>query len=985
MRLATVVVTAVLGVCLTAPARADVADHVSRRIAAVTLSINGHAVVDERLLDLVETHVGQPLAMKDVRESIVHLFSLARFEDVRAEAEASGDGVALTYVLVPFGRVSGIDLITHGAPGIDAGLLRQLLAARFGVVPNPARMNEMARAIEQSVKSRGYLRASVTPRATPQAGEAIRLDFDISAGPRAVIDDIKVQGEAGVPDLAKALEVGLREPYERDRLDASIERFIESRRRQGYYDVSLAVAATESAGGETVALLFTVNRGPLTRLVFAGDALPANRRNDLVQIAAEGSTAEDVLEDATNRIEGYLRTQGYRDALAPHAKEDAGDERLLTFTITKGPVYRVARIEITGNSSVPLATLQSRLRIRAGQPFSEEVLEADVAQVEDLYRRDGFAAVAVSATPVMPAASGGEVPVTIGIDVREGVRTLVNSVEFSGAQENDATALRSVLGLQPGQPYFSSQLAIDRDTIQLHYANLGYPSAVVASAPGLSQDGTRADIVFTIRPGAQVFVEHVLIVGNERTSTATIERELRVKAGDPLGLEALNESQRRLASLGLFRRARIAELGHGDETRRDVLVTVEEAPVTTIGYGGGLEIGQRTRRADDGVGSAIEELDFAPRAFFEVGRRNLFGKNRSINLFTRVSLRRSDNLATPIVPIVPGVVVVPEDNTRGFSEYRIIGTYREPRLLNTTADAFLTGTLEQQARSSFNFSRRAFSAEVGRRVTPTVSISGSYQIQRTELFDEQIDPGDQLLIDRAFPQVRLSSFALSIVRSTRDDQADPTRGRFLSTNSQIAGRRIGSEVGFVREYLTAQTFHPLPGALHAVFAGSARLGMATGFTQLVPSYGPDGTPILDENGDPVTVVSHALPASERFFAGGDTTVRGFALDQLGTPETIDKNGFPIGGNGLVVLNAELRVPVRGGFGVVGFVDAGNVFAAASDISLNELRGTVGFGIRYKSPIGPIRVDLGFKTDRRYKSAGNRESLTALHISLGQAF
>jgi outer membrane protein insertion porin family len=114
-------------------------------------------------------------------------------------------------------------------------------------------------------------------------------------------------------------------------------------------------------------------------------------------------------------------------------------------------------------------------------------------------------------------------------------------------------------------------------------------------------------------------------------------------------------------------------------------------------------------------------------------------------------------------------------------------------------------------------------------------------------------------------------------------------------------------------------------------------------------------------------------------------VRGFALDQLGAPETIDKDGFPQGGGGLVIFNAEVRAPVRRGLGIVGFVDSGNVFARTSDIRLTELRGAVGFGVRYKSPIGPIRVDLGFKLHRDVIAETQRESLTALHISLGQAF
>jgi outer membrane translocation and assembly module TamA len=128
-----------------------------------------------------------------------------------------------------------------------------------------------------------------------------------------------------------------------------------------------------------------------------------------------------------------------------------------------------------------------------------------------------------------------------------------------------------------------------------------------------------------------------------------------------------------------------------------------------------------------------------------------------------------------------------------------------------------------------------------------------------------------------------------------------------------------------------------------------------------------------------------LPASERFFAGGDTTVRGFSLDRLGTEETITETGFPRGGNGVVVLNAELRVNVWRSLGMVGFVDAGNVFLRASDIDLTDLRPATGFGLRYRSPIGPLRVDLGFNLDPRELVPGRLERRPVLHVSLGQAF
>jgi outer membrane translocation and assembly module TamA len=148
-------------------------------------------------------------------------------------------------------------------------------------------------------------------------------------------------------------------------------------------------------------------------------------------------------------------------------------------------------------------------------------------------------------------------------------------------------------------------------------------------------------------------------------------------------------------------------------------------------------------------------------------------------------------------------------------------------------------------------------------------------------------------------------------------------------------------------------------------------------------------------------LENPIPEPERFFAGGDTTNRGFSLDALGVrhepadpqSDTIDKNGFPIGGNATVVLNGELRVPVRGGLSVVSFFDSGNVFQRMNQLSISDFRNAVGFGVRYRSPFGPLRVDLGFKTRvETFTCTGTdnvarpcAESRPALHISFGQAF
>lgn len=952
------------------PVRADVMDYVGHPIGTVTIERDGRPTTEIRLLALVQVADGARLSIAAVREAITHLYGLGTFEDIRVHASLRGEVVDLRYELRSLRPIEDIEF-SGVVSGIDDDRLRRLVTERFGASPRANRVDDMARLVEEDLKVVGFLNARVEPHilAIPTSNRST-LRFTLTPGARARVGTIELTGDAGMPvaTVLERLSLTSGRVYDRDGLTRRIGEHLDDQRARGFLAARMTVSALPVDDGQTVNLTVTAVQGPHVRIAFQGDPIPAGRQADLAPIAREGSADEDLLEDSTVRIREFLTAQGYRDARVTFERQDRDGEMLITFTVARGPQYRVDRVEVSGVSALPLATLQDRMRVRSGQPFSVAALDADRAAVEGLYRRDGYASVAVEIEVGTEQAigDGSQVPVNLQVRVVEGARTLVNAVTFEGNHGVAEAALRETLSLQPGRPYFVTQLALDRDTVQLYYANRGYQSATVTTDAVIAPDGSSVDIAFTVSEGTRVFVDHVLISGNERTRTATIERELQFKAGDPLGLESISESQRRLSALGLFRRVRITELGHGD-ARRDILVAVEEAPATTVGYGGGLQALQLLRNVNDTGASA--DLQFGPRVFFETGRRNLFGKNRSVNVFTRVSVRPQNGAAT-----------------RDFVQYRVIGTFREPRALGTGADAYLTGTLEQERRSSFNFSRRALNAQLGQKLTRYVSLTGSYQIQRTELFDsEQVDPLQKLLIDRAFPQLRLSSFSLAGVRDTRDDIADPFTGLFLSASGQLAGRRIGSEVGFAKTFMSAQRFTPIPHTPRIVLATSVRLGMASGFPRQVAVLDASGGATFNADGTPSLVTVRDLPASERFFAGGDTTMRGFALDQVGAPNTIDKDGFPIGGGGLVILNAEFRVPVKGGLGVVGFVDAGNVFARTSEIDFGGMRSAVGFGVRYKSPIGPIRFDVGFKTRRNEITPGNRESASALHISLGQAF
>jgi outer membrane protein insertion porin family len=962
------------------PARADVHEFLGRPLRDVRVELGGALLTDPSVAQLIETRIGEPLSMERVRDTIEHLIGVGRFEDVRVFAAASSDGqgVVLRWVLAPVQRVARIEFI--GPTGFDAGLLRARVADRTGSLPATSRLDDILEVLGEYFRDRGYRRPAFEARIIDgPAPERVTLVVAITPGPRTLVGQVVVQSEGeSVASATADLRLERGRPFDRPAIDARLEAFEEQLRNDGYYEAEVDMSVVFSEDGGTANLTVDVARGPRVRVVLLGDPVPDNRRDALVPIRQERSIDLDLLEDASRNIEAFFRQQGYRAAEAPYVRETRGGETVLTFTVARGSLHRLASLEAVGQKAIAPSEIEPLLVLQRGEPFVDSRVATVAAAVAEMYRVRGFARATVrpevSVLPPRVESDGQEFrPVAVRLVITEGPQTTIRNLALTGVSAIPESEVRAPLALLPGRPFYRPQLNADREAIERLYQNAGFQHVRIDAQTALSDDGSQLDLEWAIREGPQTLVDHILITGNARTGADVIRREVVLAPGRPLGADALVESQRRLAALGLFRRVRLVELPHGASTRRDIVIEVEEAPPTTISYGGGLEAGRRLRRAADAV-VAEERLEVAPRGFFEISRRNLWGKNRSATLFARASLRSRD-------PAIDAELL--DRGGYGFNEYRLVGTFREPRPFDSAGDLQLTAFLEQALRSSFNFNRRGVRAEYGRRVGDRVTVSGRYAIDRTRLFDEQILPDDQLLIDRLFPQVRLSTFTGSILRDSRDDVLDPGRGAVLGVDGALAARAIGSEVGFAKTFGQAFAYRRLPGRSGLTVAAGLRVGLARGFARAVDR--PAGGSLAPGEGPLVQDVITDVPASERFFAGGDTTVRGFVLDRLGAAETLNVQGFPTGGNALIVMNTELRTPYWKGLGGVGFVDVGNVFRRAREIALGELRPAAGFGLRYRSPLGPLRFDLGLNLDRRLLPSGQRERGAVFHLSLGQAF
>jgi outer membrane protein insertion porin family len=954
------------------PLEAAVTDYLGKPVVEVRLQLKGVDLQNAELAEIIETRPGTPLIMTDVRESMAHLFGLGLYQDVQVDAALRGNGVVLTYNLLPAQRVRRI--VFEGPVGLPESDLRRTIVERHGRSPSLARSGLIVSTLQTVYRDRGYPKAEITVRAgDDRDASSASMIINIRPGARARTGTIDVQGTPRdpAPQVLTALDLRTGEAYDGVELDKRLLSYASDLRAQGYYEARVAQFPRYADGDATVNLVVSIDPGPRVEIDFQGDSLSAADRDRLVPIAREHSVDEDLLEDSKFGIERHFRERGYCNPRADYQRTESQGVLRVTFTVSRGPQCMVEQAEVTGNTSVTAAELIALVVTKANQPFSDSSVASDALRIQGYYRQRGFSAVKVTSQVERREPKAGSEFVRVRLVIAEGVRSVIDSVNFQGNTAIDAETLRREAKIKSasGQPYFEPQIASDADSIALLYLNRGYPEVTVQPTPKAIGDGSKVELGFAIHEGPQILIDHVLVVGNDRTSRETILREVQLKSGEPLSQEQEDETRRRITSLGLFRRVNISYLQlPGEQNRRDVVITVEEAPVTTISYGGGLEGGKRLVRTLDSP-NAVEEFQVAPRGFFQISRRNLFGKDRSIDLFTRVSFRPNGVSATQAQNVA--LPETADEGGYGFNEYLARLTYGERRILGTDADLTISGGVEQAVRSSFDFNRRGASATITRRVSRSLAVSGRYGIDNTELLRIKSNFAAQPEIDRLFPQVRLSSVASSLIRDTRTDPIEPNSGSLFGVDGELAARGIGSQVGFFKTFLQGFTYQRLR-STPTVLVFGARVGLATGFPRTVTRDGE-------------TTIVEDLPASERFFAGGDTTVRGFTLDRLGTPETIDRDGFPTGGHGLIVLNAEARIPLRGGLGAVGFIDGGNVWPTVSEMDFSQMRGAVGFGLRYRSPVGPIRIDLGFKLDRRMLRSGERERPTALHISLGQAF
>jgi len=938
-----------------------------------TVTFRADANFDTSVLSrYVSVRPGQPLSIRDVQSSIKSLFSTGDFRDVRVEQTPATGGVAITFVMSINYRVS--DIRFDGVGGADRTRALREITVHLGDVLSLDAVDHSADAVQDFLVRSGFLDATVDPETTFDRQQSrATVIFHVNRGEPARVGTVTIDGNVApftTDTLIKQMHRGPGKLFRIADARTDAERMRTYMIRRDYRKSTVRFDKyTYDKASHQVALRYLATSGPIVHVEVTGVTRRSLR--GILPFSKNQAYSEDVIDRAADDIVTHLQGQGFYNAAVDTEEHLDNNIWTTTFHVRPGQHYKLTAVTFSGNIKVSSKVLAGVVTTSARGGFKSLLatifrrpsgvtraqLTADRDALESYYRLQGFSDVRIG-TPVVDARPDGTMIVTFPID--EGVQTIVREVRVEGNEQVKSSDLPK-LTLRAGDPLNPQVERADLVALQSFYADRGNAEVQIKPREELSPDKREANITYVIAEGPKVDIAKVVVRGNTYTKTNVVLKQSDISSGDPFSYSSILEAQRNLYRLGIFQRVDIQPEQAGTEvSKRNVVISVEEGKDLTIAASGGLTSGiTRTNNAIVPLGSV------------SIAHRNLFGTGRYLGL---------------------ELVAAKGDREDAFL------TYREPFIGPFNTPLQITAFQSDDIRRGAQLRQRGLFAEVTKvsRFQTRWSLRYEYRLSQCVVREdndlcaqakEALLPG----FDRSFANVKISDLTPTFFWDRRDDPLDPHRGFFTSASLQYAFRVLDADAHFLKEF--AQGSYYIPLTSRSVFAVASRVGF-------IQDYGGG----FDESGLHIS----GVPLSERFTGGGESSHRAFPLDLLGTTcadpregsdchqtllDIIDQNGnhviAPLGGRSIFIANMEYRFPIAGPIGGAAFVDAGNVFDART-INFAKLRYGIGSGIRYLSPVGPIRFDVGYKLNRRilrYDSSNKPiyERPFAYFITIGYAF
>lgn len=932
------------------------------------------------LNDLLIQKPQQPLDKRKVRETVQALYATGKFSDVQVQANREAqDEVSLVFIgkeNLFIGMVSAAGTPNPPSPNevVTAAKLQ------LGELYTSDKVDAAVERIQRLLRHHGYYQAVVTPRLYPhRERQEMDVHFQVKHGPSARVGVISVEGSPGY-DVKQIEHIAKLHPKDRvtaDHVTRALTRLRSNYQKHGRLEAQVSITDRNyHADTNTLDYTFTMARGPVVDVKVVGARISRGKLKKYIPVYEENAVDEDLLNEGERNLRNYFQAKGFFDVKVDVNQETnpQSDRLNIIYAVNLGERHKLVAVDVTGNRYFPVSLIRDRLIVQPANGlllrhgiYSETDLAADTDSIQNLYRANGFLNVTVKPT-VQDNYQGVSGRMRVVYDITEGPQTRVEDLAFEGVTKADQQELLARLNSAPGQPYSPANVAADRDAILNYYYDNGFPNARLEPVVTPAGDNPpRMNIVYKITEGDQVFVDHVILAGLHYTKPFIVGREFQLWNGSPLSQSAELDTQRRLYDLGIFNEVNMGvQDPDGRAKYKNLLYTFDEAKRYTITYGFGVE-------AQTGLGTntcpnqnteaarrcrlsllATSEIGISPRVEAGISRINFRGRNHTVTL----------------------------KGNYGSLEKRAFASYEAPRWLDHPSLKLTFTSYFDRSNDvrTFAAERLEGSAQVQQtwsRVTTTL-YRFSYRRVVANAQTLAIDPLDVPIFSRP-ARVGMPSF--TYIRDKRDNPVETTKGNFNTLDFGTASGKFGSEADFSRLLFNNSTYQAF-GGNKFVFARSTRIGVEI----------PHGSTVENPSACPTGQTCRIVPLPERFFAGGATSMRGFGLNEAGPRDP--STGQPLGGGTMFLNMFELRYPpldlpfVGRNLSFVTFLDSGNVFtdpgvlfpsllrwnqsnqtlcrtSATSTCDFNFLSHAVGTGIRYRTPIGPISLDLGYNLNPPY--------------------
>jgi len=947
-----------------------------QKVTAIDLIGNPHRDLEPFRADVVQK-VDEPYSQDQVEASRRALQQTGVFAKVDVNVVPEFDGVRVSFLLEPAYYLGIIEF--PGATRIFS--YTRLLQAADLADEDPydsARLPIAQKALENFFKHDGYFQATVQPGIQiDDAHQIVNVNFSVNLARQAKIAEVQIEGPdsdetarllRSTRSLRAHLIGGLLKPgkrYSSERLKHAttlIKRSLSQQHR-------LASSVQENppryhAENNTVDIAFKVTAGPIISVMAKGAKLSmipflsGRELKKLVPVYSERSIDNELVQEGQQNLVDYFQKKGYYDAAVKINFTKQPDEITIVYEINRGKKHKVDRILFHGNNQIASKVLLQQVTVSKSHIWthgniSQGLLKQSVSNIEALYRDRGYEDVKVTSRVV-----DHEPKLEVNFEITEGAQTLVGDVTVTGNDHvpHDQLTAPNGFKLRAGAPYSPRELSDDRNRIAANYLNLGYPNAEVKVSVQFHRGNPhQLDVTYAITEHQLVRAHEIVYLGRKHTRLALVKKTADLPTEAPLKRGQMLAAETRLYDLNIFDWASVGpNKPITDESDETTLVKVHESKRNNITYGFGFEVAHRGGNVPSGT-VAVPGLPAVSLGQYQIApSQATYASPLGSVDFHRLNIRGLGETANASLLL-------------SRLDQRVLATYLQPHFFGSKWSSLTSISLERTSENplfSATLGDASFQVERVLNQKTNTRLQIRYDFNKTDL--------SHLLVPAlVLPQdlnVHLSTFSGTLLRDTRDHPLDAHHGVFETLNLGITPAFLGSSANFARLFGQFATYKPFHGV---VFANSIRLGLAKEFS------------------------NSFVPTSQLYFSGGGTTLRSFPIDEAGPQRLVpfctglqNQTGcvsvtVPVGGNMLFIVNSEVRFPLKimKRLGGVVFYDGGNVFSAISLPNFaSNYTNTIGIGLRYETPVGPVRIDLGHNLN-----PVPGIDPTQYYITLGQAF